>query len=404
MSGINLLIKPSSYLCNLECTYCFYRKTKDIYDHERPLMSVETAAAMIQKALSLGRVHNSFCWQGGEPTLSGLDFYREIVNIQKESAMPHQSVENSFQTNGVLINQDWADFFRENNFLVGLSLDGPEGIHNKYRRFPDGRGSYNNVIQKAALLEKNKVAFNILTLLTDANIHGPGRLYSFFRQNGFDHLQFIPCIEKNPNTGKPRAFSVKGPDLGKFYCDLFDLWVRDGFPYVSIRLFEDILIYMLDGIHASCSWLRECSSYLLVEYNGDCYPCDFFVSPEWKLGNITEQTFESLEKHHLRTHFAKIKSDLPQKCRDCRWLHFCNGDCPRYRKESTDTVDGGDELCEAWSMLLEHIESHPVDIKAEAIRAREEYNRSLLPKTGRNDPCPCGSGKKYKKCCLGKLN
>jgi uncharacterized protein len=128
------------------------------------------------------------------------------------------------------------------------------------------------------------------------------------------------------------------------------------------------------------------------------------VSPEWKLGNITEQPFESLEKNHLRTRFAKIKSDLPQKCRDCRWLRFCNGDCPRHRKESTGTDNAGDELCGAWSMLLEHIESHPVDIRKKAIRAREEYNRSMPPKTGRNDPCPCGSGKKYKKCCLAKLN
>ena len=200
MNTINLLIKPYSHLCNLECTYCFYKRVRDIYRQKKPRMSIETAEIMLKKVLAQGRKHNSFCWQGGEPTLLGIDFYRKIIDLQNRFAMPHQSIENSIQTNGILLNQEWADFLRKNNFLVGLSLDGTESIHDKYRKFPGGKGTFKTVFQKTDLLKKNNVSFNILTLLTDANIHCPGNLYSFFKKNAFSHLQFIPCMEKNSST------------------------------------------------------------------------------------------------------------------------------------------------------------------------------------------------------------
>ena len=388
MQGLNFLVKPASHLCNLACDYCFYKRVAQVYPEGNRIMSKDVAHTFVRQALSLGATHNSFCWQGGEPTLCGLDFFKHVASLQRQYLQPGQAVENSIQTNGRLLDRDWALFLRRNRFLVGLSLDGPVEIHDRYRKTGDNRGTFHRVMAATDLLREEGVDFNILALLTDANIHQPEILYTFFREKGFRHLQFIPCLDTDLATGQPHPFSINANDLGRFYIRLFDIWLQDGFPEVSIRLFEDILMYMLDGVRMSCGWLDRCDSYLLVEHNGDCYPCDFFVYPQWRLGNLNTEGLEWILDSPRRQEFARLKSVLSPDCRSCGRLDFCRGDCTRFRGEIQGRPGEHSILCEAWKALLDHIETHPAGIVDLAQKARAAHRNRPPAIIGRNDPCP----------------
>ncbi len=401
--SLYLLLKPSSHLCNLSCEYCFYKRVNDVYP-EGDMMTIETAEAIIKKTLEMNARHNSFTWQGGEPTLLGLDFYKEVCRLQDKYRSQGQVVENSLQTNGVNIDDAWADFLKKRNFLVGLSLDGPRDIHDHYRKDGGGGGTYNKVINATNLLRERGVPFNILILLTDINVNKPEEIYSFLMDNNFSHLQFIPCLEHDTD-GNPLPYSVTGEQLGNFHTRLFDLWMKDGFFKVSIRIFEDIFIYILDGRKTSCGWLERCGSYFLVEHNGDTYPCDFFVYPQWKLGNIVNDPFESLLANPLRFQFAEMKADINAECTTCPHLPFCRGDCTKFRWDHSGSSFKHNEIstfCTARKMLLSHIEPHIDEVKR---RVASVKNKEVDPSglsfenVKRNDPCPCGSGRKYKKCC-----
>jgi uncharacterized protein len=398
-ASITLLIKPASYRCNIECAYCFYKRVGGVYPCAGS-MDLATAENLIRKTLSLGFDQNNFCWQGGEPTLMGIDFYKHVVDLQKRYAQPGQIIGNTIQTNGVLIDPSWAEFFFKNRFFIGLSLDGPDFVHDHYRKSASGKGTFEKVMRAAGLLTAEKVEFNILSLLTDANISRPETLYRFFRRNGLNHLQFIPCVESDPVTKEPMPYAVSGEQLGNFYRTLFDLWMKDGFREVSIRAFEDILIYYIDRIHTSCSGLEKCGAYLVVEHNGDVYPCDFFVYPEWKLGNLTEDTYSKIFNNHLLKKFSELKADIPEPCAECRWLAFCRGDCTRLRRDGNGGFGNLSLLCSAQKMLLDHMESHLESIKEKALRIRRRNRIERSSRVmGRNAMCPCNSGLKYKKCC-----
>jgi uncharacterized protein len=362
-------------------------------------MTKETMETVVQKALAYGRGHNTFCWQGGEPTLMGVPFLEAVVAVQNRYRLPGQRIENSIQTNGTLIDIDWCRFLKANDFLVGLSVDGPAPVHDHYRRTGSGGFTFDRVLESAALLKRHQIPFNVLTLLTDANVGLANDLYAFFQTLGFRHLQLIPCHETDPETGTLLPFAINGRSLGQFYCKFFDLWWADGFPWVSVRMFEDILLYLLDGVHASCSWLSACDSYLLVEHNGDCFPCDFFVDPEWKLGNLLDDSLSKILNHPKRADFATLKARLPDTCQNCRWRMFCNGDCTRLRRGPQGRRNGTSVFCEATQMLLNHIEDRVPEIVARAVNIRGAVQQNLIETTGRNAPCPCGSGKKFKRCC-----
>ncbi|MBN1574077.1 MAG: anaerobic sulfatase maturase [Deltaproteobacteria bacterium] len=403
MPSLYLLLKPSSHLCNLSCDYCFYKRVADVYPVGK-MMTVETAEAIIRKTLEMGARHNSFTWQGGEPTLMGLDFYREVCRLQDKYRSPGQVVENSLQTNGVVIDDSWADFLKQRNFLVGLSLDGPRDIHDRYRKDNAGKGTYGRVMKAANLLRERGVPFNILVLLTDINAGKPEEIYRFLLDNDFTHLQFIPCLEYDEG-GRPLPYSITGEQLGEFHTRLFDLWMEEGFFKVSIRIFEDIFIYLLDGRKTSCGWLERCGSYFLVEHNGDTYPCDFFVYPEWRLGNIVEDRVEELLASPLRFRFGEMKAELNVKCKTCPHLAFCRGDCTKFRWDGLSVTSGYDNIstfCAARKMLLNHIEPHIEEVRRRVALVRSgEIDPSGLTfqNVKRNDPCPCRSGRKYKKCC-----
>jgi uncharacterized protein len=379
--SISLLVKPTSGLCNLSCSYCFYRRVKELYPEMQTSMSRPAAETMIRKALFAGATLNSFCWQGGEPLLMGLDFFRDAVAFQKKYARPGQVIENSLQTNGLLLDDEWCGFLREENFLVGISLDGPAPVHDFYRKDHAQKGTFSEVMRSIGLMKKHGVEFNILCLLTDRNIKSPVDLYNFFRSHDFKFLQFINCFENDHLSGALKAFSVRGEETGEFYIKLFDEWFEKDFFDVSVRFFEDILLYLVDGVKASCCYNDKCSSYLVVEYNGDCYPCDFFVFREWKLGNLIKNDIRTIMKSPLRSRFASLKADLPEACRKCRILSFCRGDCTRFRYLPETGYKNITEYCTAIRRVYHHIESRLPEIKKRVAvyRGREQAVINGLP-------------------------
>lgn len=326
-------------------------------------MSLPVAKTLIRKTLLSNAQLNSFCWQGGEPTLMGLDFFREAVAFQKKYSRPGQVIENSMQTNGLLLDDQWCEFLRQENFLVGISLDGPAPIHDFYRKDRASKGTFKDVMKGIGLMKKHDVQFNILCLLTDRNIKSPAEIYNFFRSHDFKFLQFINCFEHDYASGFLKTFSVRGKETGEFYMKLFDEWFNNDFFHVSIRFFEDILLYLVDGVKASCCYNKECNSYLVVEHNGDCYPCDFFVFEEWRLGNLMESGIQTIMTSRLRAEFASLKADLPETCQECRIVSFCMGDCTRFRHLQENGCSNISEYCTAIKMVYAHIEPHLPEIR-----------------------------------------
>jgi len=331
----SLLIKPAGPDCNLRCHYCFYLKKSELFPETHlHRMSLEILKETIRQAMSQSGPEIYFGWQGGEPTLMGLDFFRQAVYFQQKYGA-QKSVSNGFQTNGLLINKDWAQFFRTFNFLVGLSLDGPEHIHDRYRRHASGQGSWSKVVEAAKLLLDSGVATNALVVVNDYSVRFPEEIYEFLKSLGLTYMQFIPCLEPDPeNPRKPASFSVTAEEYGDFWLKLFELWkadFRDGRPSTYIREFESLLFAFAGLTPPDCTLHKECGNYVVVEHNGDVYSCDFYVQPEWKLGNVKEKRLVDMLNSATQRKFGKRKSLLPEECKKCEWLPYCRGGCPKER-------------------------------------------------------------------------
>ena len=331
----SLLIKPAGPDCNLHCHYCFYLKKSELFSetkHHR--MSLEILEETIRQAMSQSGPEIYFGWQGGEPTLMGIDFFRQAVYFQQKYGT-RQSVSNGFQTNGLLINKDWAQFFRAFKFLVGLSLDGPEHIHDRYRHHSSGQGSWAKVIETAKLLIDSEVATNALVVVNNFSVRFPEEIYEFLKSLGLTYMQFIPCLEPDPqNPSKPTNFSVPADQYGDFLLRLFKLWkadFHDGRPSTYIRNFEALLFAFAGLTSPDCTLHKECGDYVVVEHNGDVYSCDFYVEPEWELGNVKEKRLGDMLNSAIQRKFGKRKSFLPEECKKCRWLPYCRGGCPKER-------------------------------------------------------------------------
>jgi len=356
----SVLVKPVSADCNLSCTYCFYLPKARLYPEvETHRMSDEVLAKLTAQILSLSAERVSFCWQGGEPTLAGIDFYRRALRYQSMFKAPFQVVENSLQTNGMLIDDRWASFLSRYDFLVGVSLDGPKEIHDYYRRNRAGLGSYEAVIRCIDTLRNYGVKFNILTVVNDRNVRDPKSLYRFMVDMGFKYLQFIPCVEVDPNGGVA-SYSISPEDYGRFLCEIFDEWFNDGSPEVYVRDFEDLLISYILGETPSCIFGRRCGRYVVVEYNGDVYPCDFYVDRRWLLGNIMEDSIEDIISSERLIEFASTKGKLIEKCRDCRWIRYCNSGCPRHWE-----ITGYSEnyFCRSYKRFFEYTHDRFIKLK-----------------------------------------
>ena len=409
MKPFSLLVKPSSADCNLRCEYCFYLEKAELYPGKRRhRMSPETLERMISSYMATDQPCYSIGWQGGEPVLMGIEFFRMVTELQQKYGRPGVSVANGLQTNATLIDDELAEHLARYNFLVGCSLDGPEDIHNRYRKTASGAGSHADVVRGINTLRKHNVEYNILVLVSRANVDKAHEVYRYLRERGFKFHQYIPCVEFD-EKGRLCSFAINGEEWGRFLCEIFDEWHREDAYDVSVRHFDSVLMKMVDGVANVCMMGTDCRQYFMVEHNGDIYPCDFFALPELKLGNVFETSWQEASESPVYRDFGLQKSRMNRICCSCPWLEFCRGDCIKHRIYAGNTPENISWLCRGWKMFYEHTGERFAEL-AESIRSRraeeerlrrrrEAEARGLYRNIGRNDPCPCGSGKKYKKCC-----
>jgi uncharacterized protein len=429
ISAFHVMAKPTGPICNLDCKYCFYLEKENLYPSTTDWrMSDAVLEFYIRQFIEAQDVPAiSFAWQGGEPTILGVDFFRRVVEFEKKYANGKQ-IENAFQTNGVLLDDAWGDFLAENQFLVGLSIDGPREMHDKFRVDKGGQPTFDKVMRGIGYLHKHKVEFNTLTVVQRHNSYYPLEVYRFLKEIGSGFMQFIPIVERiagetppdglvliapNANVAaKVAPWSVEAVQFGKFLNTIFNQWVRQDVGRFFVQIFDVALASWLGLEPALCIFRETCGSALALEHNGDVYSCDHYVYPENRLGNLMESPLESLVKSAQQKEFGEAKRDtLPGYCRECDVRFACNGECPKHRFIRTPDGEAGlNYLCAGYKLFFKHIDPYmrfmadeirherpPANVM-QWIRQREaDASHARMP--GRNDPCPCGSGKKFKKCC-----
>lgn len=356
----SVLVKPAGPDCNLGCDYCFYLGKSSLFPDKVHRMSEPVLKELVRQVMRAGSRQVSFGWQGGEPTLMGVDFYRRAVQYQRRYGAAGQIVGNGLQTNGILIDAEWAQFLREAKFLVGLSLDGPQHVHDHYRKSKSGAPSWEKVAQARDVLLHAGVAVNALVVVTDYAAQFTREIYEYHKKQGLVYMQFIPCMERDAqNPAKTAPYSVTAEAYGRFLCELFDLWSGDfryGQPTTYIRWFDSVF-YNYVGLSApECTLLPECGIYTVIEHNGDVYACDFFVEPQWQLGNIMTDSLTELLNSPLQNRFGAQKAALPQECVDCPWLAYCYGGCPRDRIGGA-AGQGLNYYCAAYKQFFVHADA-----------------------------------------------
>jgi len=426
-SNFHVMTKPSGPLCNLDCKYCFYLEKEKLYggtsDWKMPAHVLESYIRQYIEAQPTSRV--AFAWQGGEPTILGLDYFRRVVELQNHYANGKQ-IENTIQTNGVTLDDEWGEFLAENRFLVGISIDGPRELHDQYRLDKGGQRTFERVLRGIEVLKRHCVEFNTLTCVHRANSLHPLEVYRFLKGIGSRFLQFIPVVERvaakpttdgliliTPGDSSPAQvadWSVQSAQYGRFLCAIFDEWVRNDVGQYFVQIF-DVALESWSGVQQTlCVFAPTCGSALALEHNGDLYSCDHFVYPRNRLGNIMEQQISSMIASEQQYQFGLDKRDsLPRYCQKCSVRFACNGECPKHRFLNTpDGELGLNYLCAGYKLFFQHIDPYMRFMAAQLrqqrapafvmdwIAHRESQSRNS---TDRNHPCPCGSGRKYKKCC-----
>jgi uncharacterized protein len=423
-----VMAKPAGPACNLACTYCFYREKAALFPAGTATrMSDEVLESFVRQYLgSRPRGEVPFAWQGGEPTLLGLEFFRTVVELQARYGEGRR-VTNALQTNGVLLDDRWAAFLAEHRFLVGVSIDGPPDLHDRYRRDPAGRPTCDRVLRGIEALRKARVEFNTLTVVSRCTSAHPLEVYAFLKDIGSTFLQFIPLVERVARraggalAGPPGTegasdavvapWSVEPAGYRDFLCAVFDRWVRDDVGGVFVQQFEAALSAMAGRGSGLCVFDERCGTALVLEHNGDLYSCDHYVYPEFRLGNILATPLVELARSTAQAAFGNAKREqLPRQCRECAVRVACHGGCPKHRFAFTrDGEPGLAYLCPAFRGFLEHAgpalrrivgllaEGNSPQLVMEAVRADDLARR--LATAHRNDPCPCGSGRKFKHCC-----
>lgn len=362
--GFTSMVKPVGSLCNMRCKYCYYLDKAALYDYRQPQMD----EALLENYIRANIEGNNspviaFAWHGGEPLLAGKEFFRKAVALQQRYA-EGRTVENSIQTNGLLVDDEWCAIFRDNNFLVGVSIDGPESIHDAHRVDAGGNPTFARVMKGIERLYRNRVEYNTLTTI---NIHSEGRgaeVYNFLRQISV-FMQFLPVAEllcdgrvQSPeNQGADIApWSVSAKGFGQFMCDIFDVWVKNDVGRRYVQLFDATLALMVGVQPSVCSLCETCGSGLTVEHSGDVYCCDHFVYPEYKIGNIHTDRLADLAYCDRQFEFGVAKRALlPRECRHCKFYNLCHGECPKHRFICDNTGEyGKNYLCDGYRMFYEH--------------------------------------------------
>ncbi len=371
----HVMTKPMGPRCNIDCQYCYYLEKEKLYpDEKRFRMSDEVLERyvrdLIDAGVRAGQSEIEFAWQGGEPTMLGVEFFEKVVALQKQYAPEGVRITNTFQTNGTLLDDEWGAFLADQNFLIGISIDGPREIHDKYRRDRAGRGTFDKVMKGLEVLQRHKVDYNILTTVHRENAIKGKEVYKFIKTLGTQHIQFIPIVERRAASGGLAAapqvdsdptnviseWSVTPRAYGKFLCDVFDVWYRKDIGKVFIQFFENQVGMWMGRPASLCVFAETCGAGLAMEHNGDVFACDHFVYPEFKLGNIMETSLGELAWSEQAETFGNNKRDtLTAQCQRCEFRFACNGGCPKHRiLTSKDGEPGHNYFCESYTMFFKH--------------------------------------------------
>jgi uncharacterized protein len=348
----SLLIKPASAVCNLDCAYCFYldREADPYKALPGRRMTEETLERLVDTFLFYSYPNSVFAFQGGEPTLAGPAFFEKLIALQKQYGRDGQNVSNALQTNGILIDDRWCQIFKEYNWLIGISIDGPEDLHDLYRFNKQGKGTWKKVMHGIETMQKHGVEFNVLCVLSQANVEKPREVYKFFRSLGIDYIQYIPLSEFD-GLGQRLPFTITPEQYGRFMCETFDLWWPER-RKVRIRYFDNIAEGLAGQKPGNCTMHETCDSYVVVEYNGDIYPCDFFVEKSWKLGNVNLDSWPEIARRQGRYNFAAKKTIAHPECQACEWQSLCHGGCPKHRHDPRRRFEDLDYFCGAYKMIF----------------------------------------------------
>ncbi len=434
-AAYHVLAKPTGPICNLDCEYCFFLSKEMLYPGDRFRMADDLLETYIRQLLESHRTPDvSVAWQGGEPTMMGLDFFRRSVELVDKHRKPGQRISYTIQTNGTLLDDDWAVFFKENSFLVGVSVDGTEPLHDAYRVDKRGQGSFDRVMRGFEALKARDVDVNVLCTVHAANADHALEVYRFFRDDmGVRFIQFIPIVERvtetllplanlgwGTGTGEDRPLylqaghhvtdrTVEPEAFGRFLATIFDEWVHNDVGEVFVQHFDVALANWHGEPAGVCVFSETCGLAVALEHNGDLYSCDHYVEPDYLLGNINETPMVELVGSPQQIEFGLAKRDsLPQFCRTCEVRFACHGGCPKNRFTQTpDSEAGLNYLCAGYKIFFNHVD-RPMRMMSDLLRqdrapaempailAAEEAAR--FADIGRNDVCPCGSGRKFKKC------
>jgi uncharacterized protein len=375
----SLLIKPASAVCNLDCAYCFYldREADPYSALPARRMTEETLERLVDTYLFYSYPESTFAFQGGEPTLAGPGFFEMLVKLQQQYGRNGQSVSNAMQTNGILLDDRWCALFKEYNWLIGVSIDGPEPVHDLYRFNKGGAGTWRKVMAGVERMKKRGVEFNALCVVSQANVTKADELYKFFRAQGIDYIQYIPLSEFDPE-GNPLPFTITAEQYGRFLCATFDLWWPDR-QKVRIRYFDNVAEALAGIKPGTCTLHETCDSYVVVEFNGDVYPCDFFVEGNWKLGNINVDSWVEIARRQKRYQFAAKKAAPHAECRVCEYQGICHGGCPKHRHDPHRNFEDLDYFCAAYKMIFKKA-VEPLRNEVERLAAAQRELQPLRPR------------------------
>ncbi|WP_207421072.1 anaerobic sulfatase-maturation protein [Desertivirga brevis] len=372
----NFIAKPAGPTCNLDCAYCYYLEKEKLFPSASTFMSDLTLENFTRQYIQEQPGNEiTFVWQGGEPCLAGIDFYKKALDLQKKYAHG-KIVNNSFQTNGILLNDEWCSFFSKNNFLIGISIDGPEDLHDQFRVDKGQKGTFQKVLNAIELLKKHKVEFNTLTVVNNVNVEHPLRMYNFLKDIGSTYIQFIPLVERIVENEAPEqlklvlpecksesriaSWSVPSLKFGRFLVDIFNEWLKRDVGTYFIQVFDATLANEAGQPAGVCLYGKDCNNALAIEHNGDVFSCDHYVYPDYKIGNVNTENVSSLLQNPDQLDFHKKKSeDLPAQCKNCRVYHYCHGECPKNRISTTRKGDLGlNYLCEGYKHFFGYVQPY----------------------------------------------
>jgi len=410
-----IMAKPSGPLCNLDCRYCYYLDKARLFPaDERFQMTSDVLETYVRSFIEASPgpiVH--LVWHGGEPTLLGVEFYRRALGFQERYLPPGWTCINNLQTNGVLLDDEWCSFLAEHKFHVGISLDGPARLHDLCRPDKGGHPTHERVTRALRTLQRHGIQPDVLCTLNAVTVQHPVEVYRFFLDQGVRWLQFLPVVRRTEDGGVS-DWSATPEALGTFLCTVFDEWVRHDVGRIAVQMFEECVRVWMGEPAGLCIMAETCGRVLAMEHDGSIYACDHFVDPEHRLGDLSRDPLATLVDAPGQVAFGRAKRDaLPRCCRECPVLFVCNGGCPKDRfVAAPGGEDGLNYLCEGYRRFYAHIApymarmvtlsrtAHASAIMAE-LKLKEADDEAPWRRASRNDPCPCGSGRKYKQCCLG---